>query len=228
MFPACGFLPDFTSFYFLLGYDNRIMSGQEKHAGEGNKPDRSTYLTGRLLLAMPTLADPRFYKAVIFMCAHDENGAMGLVINHSLPGLDMSDLLKQLNIEPDEEIRKKTKTTPVMNGGPVETARGFILHSSDFSQSDTIRINENLSVTGTIDALKAIAGGEGPKQMLFILGYAGWSPGQLDTEIQENAWLVADPDPALIFSANYESKWENAIGKLGINPAMLSSAAGHA
>ena len=204
------------------------MSDKTNQDDHEKTEDASAYLTGRLLLAMPTLGDPRFYKAVIFMCAHDENGAMGLVINHILPGLDMGELFKQLNIEPNDNFSDKIKTAPVMSGGPVETARGFILHSNDFSQDDTIHIDENLSVTGTIDALKAIATGEGPEKMLFILGYAGWSPGQLDAEIQDNAWLIVDPDPALIFSDNYENKWDKAIDKLGIDPAMLSSAAGRA
>jgi putative transcriptional regulator len=197
---------------------------------EEEKPETKTndFLTGRLLLAMPSMGDPRFHKAVILLCAHDENGAMGLVINHMLPGLDMSELMKQLNIDPDSSLNAATSNAPVFSGGPVETARGFILHSNDFSEQDTIQVNENLSVTGTVDALKAIATGDGPDNMLFILGYAGWSPGQLDTEIHENVWLVADPDPELIFSPNIESKWDAAVKKLGIDPGMLSSTAGRA
>ncbi len=186
---------------------------------------QDNYLTGRLLLAMPAMGDPRFHKAVIYMCAHDENGAMGLVINHTLPGVDLSQLLKQLNITPEET---KARDSAVMSGGPVETARGFVLHSNDFEQSDTIKIDEDFYVTGTIDALKAIAGGDGPDKMLFILGYAGWSKGQLDQEMQQNAWLVTDPDPDLIFAAPPEEKWTKAIQKLGIDPAMLSGEAGRA
>lgn len=193
--------------------------------GEKDRQQDQRFLAGRLLLAMPAMGDPRFHKAVIYMCAHDENGAMGLVINHALPGVDLSQLLEQLNITPDKE---RTSDKPVMSGGPVETARGFVLHSNDFSQSDTIRIDDNFSVTGTIDALKAIASGEGPDNMLFILGYAGWSAGQLDQEIQQNAWLIADPDPDLIFAASPEEKWTRAIKKLGIDPGMLSGEAGRA
>lgn len=190
--------------------------------------NKETYLAGRLLLAMPGMGDPRFSKAVIYVCAHDENGAMGLVINHTLPGIDLSQLLSQLNITVAEHVSNRAAKTPVLSGGPVETARGFVLHSNDFQQSDTICVDENFSVTGTIDALEAIATGRGPEEMLFILGYAGWSAGQLDSEIQENAWLVADPDHELIFSLMPDEKWEQAVQKLGVDPAMLSSAAGHA
>ena len=192
----------------------------------GQHTDNRHYLTGRLLLAMPAMGDPRFHKAVIYLCAHDENGAMGLVINHTLPGVDLGQLLAQLNIKPDEIINQVKQ--PVMSGGPVETARGFVLHSNDFEQSDTIKIDDDFSVTGTIDALRAIAGGHGPQKMLFILGYAGWGQGQLDEEIQQNAWLVADPDPALIFDADAEGKWTRAVQKLGIDPGMLSGEAGRA
>lgn len=191
----------------------------------GESDEKKNYLTGRLLLAMPAMGDPRFHKAVIYMCAHDEHGAMGLVINHTLPGIDLSQLLAQLNINPENE---NTPDTPVMSGGPVETARGFVLHTNDFSQEDTIKIDEEFSVTGTIDALKAIAGGDGPEKMLFILGYAGWSAGQLDEEIQQNAWLVTDADPDLIFQAPPEEKWTEGVKKLGFDPGMLSGAAGRA
>ena len=183
------------------------------------------YLTGRLLLAMPGMGDPRFHKAVIYLCAHDDKGAMGLVINHILPSIDLSQLLEQLNIKPEDN---KAPDTPVMSGGPVETARGFVLHGNDFEQSDTITIDDDFRVTGTIDALRAIAQGEGPDQMLFILGYAGWSAGQLDEEIQQNAWLVIDADSALIFDTSAETKWDQAIKTIGIDPGMLSGEAGRA
>ena len=161
------------------------------------------------------------------MCAHDENGAMGLVINHTMPGVDLGQLLLQLNIDISEDI-KACEKTPVMSGGPVESARGFVLHSDDFTQDDTIEIGNGLSVTGTIDALKAIANGDGPQQMLFILGYAGWSAGQLDEEIRQNAWLITESDHGLIFESPADEVWTRAIGKLGIDPAMLSSNAGSA
>lgn len=190
-------------------------------------PKNPASLAGRLLLAMPAMGDPRFHKAVIYVCAHDKNGAMGLVINQKLPGIDLKQLLLQLDIKPDAAAPDVAKT-PVMSGGPVESARGFVLHSSEFQHPDTIRIDEAFSVTGTIDALKAIASGEGPHEMLFILGYAGWSPGQLDREIQDNAWLIADADPSLVFAAEPGEKWNLVVGRLGIDPGMLSGAAGHA
>jgi putative transcriptional regulator len=192
--------------------------------------DKGNYLTGRMLLAMPGMGDPRFHRAVIFICAHDANGAMGLVINHRLPGLDLSQLLQQMNIRPadDAPARPLTESLPVMSGGPVESARGFILHSSEFSQPDTIRVSDSFSVTGTVDALRAVAGGQGPDRMLFILGYAGWSSGQLDQEIQQNAWLVADANPDLVFGAPPDEKWDRGVRMLGVNPAMLSGDAGRA
>ncbi len=186
------------------------------------------YLTGKLLLAMPAMGDPRFHRAVIFICAHDENGAMGLVINNVLPGFEFGKLLSQLGIVSDIEIDLKKLSVPVMSGGPVEAARGFVLHSGDFSRKDTIKIDDLYSVTGTVEALKEIATGNGPDNMLFILGYAGWSAGQLDSEMQQNSWLVVDPDPSLIFHASPDKKWDMAIEKLGIDPLMLSSESGRA
>ena len=188
--------------------------------------DKSRYLTGRLLLAMPQMGDPRFHRAVILMCAHDENGAMGLVVNNVLPGVDLSELLSQLNI--DSNASAVPDDAPVMNGGPVETARGFVLHSSDFHQSETVPVSDGISVTGTLDALRAIAAGKGPQRMRFMLGYAGWGAGQLDREIQQNAWLVADPDSTLVFDTPPGEAWDRAVKKMGIDPAMLSGDAGHA
>ena len=187
-------------------------------------PEKENTLTGKLLLAMPSMGDPRFSRAVIFICAHDENGAMGIVLNHPLEGVALTELFEQLEIDSDpanDEI-------PVMSGGPVEKARGFILHTKEFRQEDTVDIDEEFAVTGTIDALKAIATGEGPKQMLFALGYAGWSAGQLDEEMHHNAWLVVDPDKAIVFDVEPEDRWEKAINKLGIEPGMLSSESGRA
>lgn len=187
-------------------------------------PADNPYLTGRLLLAMPQMGDPRFERAVIFMCAHDENGAMGLVINNVLPGVDLSELLTQLDIP----APKSAPGGPVMSGGPVETARGFVLHSADFSQPETVKVGTDIGVTGTIDALKAIAAGQGPQNMLFMLGYAGWGAGQLDQEMQQNAWLVADADNDILFKTPPENKWDRAVKKIGIDPGMLSGAAGRA
>ncbi len=194
-----------------------------------DKTDKETlYLNGKLLLAMPGMGDPRFYKAVILVCAHDENGAMGLVLNHVIPGLDLDHLLSQLNIDLSDKRQNNKEEGPVMAGGPVETARGFVLHSDDFKKDDTVQINEKLGVTGTIDALKSIAMGDRPEQMLFILGYAGWSEGQLDREMQDNVWLIAEAESSLIFDTGAEEKWTQAVQNLGIDPAMLSGEAGRA
>lgn len=191
--------------------------------------EKGKYLAGKLLLAMPGMGDPRFYKAVIFVCAHDAGGAMGLVINHVLPGIDMNQLLQQMKIAPpDEKVIPAGPSAPVMCGGPVESARGFILHSADFNQPDTVKVSDHFSVSGTVDALKSIASGNRPQNMLFILGYAGWGAGQLDQEIMQNSWLVADADPNLIFGAGTDEKWDRAVRRLGVDPAMLSGAAGRA
>ena len=195
------------------------------HSGE-SEVISSGYLAGKLLLAMPMMGDPRFHRAVIFLCAHDEKGAMGLVVNHTLSGVDFSQLLDQLKIISNIQVDLKNLSIPIMSGGPVEGSRGFLLHSSEFRQADTITINPSFSVTGTLDALKAIAKGEGPAHMLFILGYAGWGAGQLEKELQDNSWLVVDPDPDIIFATSPEKKWDVAIQKLGVNPAMLSGVAG--
>lgn len=188
-------------------------------------PDDKSSLTGRLLLAMPQMEDPRFQRAVIFVCAHDQNGAMGLIINNIMPGVAMAELLEQLDIT--APVAPPIEN-PVMSGGPVESARGFVLHSSDFHQPETITIADDLCVTGTLDALRAIAAGEGPDKMLFMLGYAGWGAGQLDREMKDNSWLVADADSAIIFETDPDKKWERALRKIGIDPSMLSMTAGRA
>ena len=188
----------------------------------------NNYLKGKLLLSMPTMSDPRFFKSVIYICNHDDQGAMGLNINNRMPGFNFKQLLAQLNIKDDPEYKEQLEQIDVMNGGPVETARGFVLHSNDFIKEDTIRIDDKLAVTGTIDAIKEIASGNGPKDMIFMLGYAGWSEGQLDEEIRQNAWLIAEADYDLVFNTTADEKWEKAIAKLGINPNMLSGEAGRA
>ncbi|MFP4314142.1 MAG: YqgE/AlgH family protein [Alphaproteobacteria bacterium] len=193
------------------------------------KTDKNeTYMAGKLLLAMPTMGDFRFEKSVIYICAHDEQGAMGLVINNPLPEIDFKDLLAELKIASNIELDPKAISIPVMNGGPVEGARGFLLHSSDFHVKDTIKVDKEISVTGTLDALKDLATGHGPQDKLFILGYAGWGAGQLDEELQKNAWLVVDADPELVFHSSLEEKWDMALKKLGIDPSMLSATGGSA
>lgn len=186
----------------------------------------SNYLTGKLLVAMPGMTDPRFHRSVIFMCAHDEEGAMGLVINHELSGVEFNDLVSQLKFESD--MKFDALNLPVMYGGPVETARGFLLHSSDFKRPETMHIDDHFAITGTVDALQDIAQEGRPKNLLFILGYAGWDAGQLEDELQQASWLVVDPDDDLIFEGDPDEKWLKAINKLGIDPAMLSVESGRA
>ncbi|MBT3660283.1 MAG: YqgE/AlgH family protein [Rhodospirillaceae bacterium] len=188
-----------------------------------DEPD-SAYLSGQLLIAMPGMTDPRFEKSVIYVCAHNSDGAMGLVVNRSIDSLTFPELLEQLEIDSDdggEPIR-------VLFGGPVEQARGFVLHSPDYLQDASLVVDENIALTATIDILKAIAGGIGPHQCLLALGYAGWGPGQLDTEIKSNGWLNVDADSDLVFGIDLDDKWAKAMAKIGIDPRMLSDDAGHA
>ena len=190
--------------------------------------EKNHYLAGKLLLAMPCMGDTRFHRAVIFICAHDAQGAMGIVINNKMPSVNFSQLVEQLKLESDIKIDLGKLNLPVMCGGPVEAARGFMLHSSDFIRADTMKVDASYGVTGTVDALKEVARGAGPKDLVFALGYAGWEAGQLDAEIQQNAWLVVDPDHEIVFEREPEQKWTCAINKLGIDPAMLSSFSGSA
>ena len=182
------------------------------------------YLTGQLLIAMPNMADPRFARTVIYLCAHSDEGAMGLVINKPMPQITFVDLLEQLEIETEGTVQDQM----VHFGGPVESGRGFVLHSGEFQREGTMMVDESVGLTATIDILRAIAAGEGPDKHLLALGYAGWGPGQLDGEIQANGWLHAPADEAILFDHDLSTKWERSIAKLGVSPAMLSGDAGHA
>ncbi|PWR21482.1 YqgE/AlgH family protein [Zavarzinia aquatilis] len=181
-------------------------------------------LEGKLLVAMPTMGDPRFERTVIYMCAHSPEGAMGLVINKPAEHISFPELLTQLGIEAETEIAP----IRVLSGGPVEAARGFVLHSDDYNRATSMDVGDHVALTATVDILKAIATGTGPRRCLFALGYAGWGPGQLDAEIQANGWLHVDADPDILFSADLDSKWTRAIAKLGFEVAQLSGAAGRA
>jgi len=188
-------------------------------------PENATpYLTGQLLVAMPQMRDPRFARSVIYMCAHSADGAMGLVVNRRVGSITFDDLLKQLNIGPN----KRNDEIRIHFGGPVEQGRGFVLHSSDYLQSGSLRVDDHVALTATLDILKEMAAGGGPRKSLLALGYAGWGPGQLDAEIQANGWLSVSSDEALVFDADLDRKWERAIGKIGIDFSMLSGEAGHA
>jgi putative transcriptional regulator len=182
------------------------------------------YLTGQLLVAMPQMQDPRFARTVVYMCAHTANGAMGLVLNKLVDNVTFPDLLEQLNITGGPVERE----IHVHFGGPVETGRGFVLHSADYVQDATLVIDEHVGLTATVDILQAIAQGDGPRSSLLALGYAGWGPGQLDSEIQANGWLSVQADDALLFDTEIASKWERAMGKIGIDFSKLSGDAGHA
>jgi len=182
------------------------------------------YLEGHLLIAMPSMEDTRFERSVIYMCAHNDDGAMGLIVNKELDVLAFSDLLDQVGLDDipvEDQIR-------VHFGGPVETGRGFVLHSAEYQQSGTLAVSGDFAVTASIEILRDIANGDGPRRSLFALGYAGWAPGQLETEIQANGWLHAPADPQLVFDRDLDSKWERSIEALGIDIRMMTGDAGHA
>lgn len=185
-------------------------------------------LKGHLLLAMPQMGDPRFHRAVIFLCVHDNNGAMGITINQPLPATDFPSLLGQLGLTLDAPLDDRIKNMPVLSGGPVEGVRGFLLHSPDFRQKDTILIDDHFSISGTLDSLRAVMTQDAPEHMLFSLGYAGWGAGQLEKELQENAWIVVPASHELVFKTPIDSMWEKSYATLGINPAMLSGVSGNA
>jgi putative transcriptional regulator len=192
----------------------------------------SNYLDGQLLVAMPAMADPRFSRSVIYLCAHSADGAMGIIINQHAPHISFCELLEQLNItSEDEAIRlpNELRTMAVHVGGPVETGRGFVLHSADYYADDsTLPIDEGVCLTATIDILRAMAKGSGPDRALLALGYAGWAPGQLENEIQSNGWLHCPADAELIFDQDVEQKYNRALSKIGIDPSRLVNDSGHA
>ena len=188
-------------------------------------PDHDDGLSGKMLIAMPSIGDPRFEKTLIFLCAHSEDGALGLVVNRRADDVNQSDLYDQLDID----MSRNAVQRHVHYGGPVETARGFVLHSSDYhSDEATLEVDDEFSMTATIDVLKALASGEGPANALIALGYAGWSGGQLEDELQRNGWLTCDADRDLVFGVNDDGKWEAALAKLGVDPTWLSAEGGSA
>ena len=182
------------------------------------------FLDGQILIAIPGMQDIRFRQALVYLCAHSEDGAMGLIVNKIAEDLVWRDLFQKLEIP----IHPNGAPQPVYFGGPVETGRGFVLHSSDYYAEDaTLRIDDGTSMTATLDILHAIAMGVGPDRAIVALGYAGWAPGQLESELQFNGWLACDPDGEMLFGDENDEKWNRALAKLGIDPAMLSSG-GHA
>jgi putative transcriptional regulator len=179
------------------------------------------FLSGRFLLAMPGMADPRFERAVIVMAVHDENGAVGIGVGHKRAGIRFRQLLKQLEIDPGE-----APDVAVHHGGPVEPGRGFVLHSEDWGGQDTIHIAGLGALTGTIDILRAIAEGRGPSQWLIALGYAGWEGGQLEEEMTRHGWFAAAGKPELLFDTPSDERWERAFLGEGIDPRLLANETG--
>jgi putative transcriptional regulator len=209
--------------------------GARGAAARGKPQSRSSkrgYLDGQMLIAMPTMGDERFCRSVIYVCAHSTEGAMGIIVNQPAANVSFSDLLVQLEVIPPNEIIQlpgRAGGVKVLKGGPVDTQRGFVLHSSDFFiENSTLAIDEGICLTATLDILKAIARGKGPHNAILALGYAGWAPGQLENEIQHNGWLHCTADPELIFGQDTGGKYEKALKKIGIDLGMLSTEAGHA
>lgn len=198
--------------------------------GQRRLPSRS-YLDGQCLVAMPSMGDPRFARSVVYVCAHSEDGAMGIILNKRAKDMNFPDLLVQLDIIPKSDVIRLPQSAgrvPVLKGGPVETGRGFVLHSSDFFAESSLPIDDGVCLTATLDILKAMAIGEGPLSALLALGYAGWSAGQLEDEIQANGWLHCPADAGLIFDTAVDGKYERALSKIGVSLASLSTEAGHA
>jgi putative transcriptional regulator len=190
------------------------------------------FLDGQMLIAMPTMGDERFARSVIYMCAHSADGAMGIIVNHPAPHISFSDLLVQLEVVRTAELIQlppRAGGVKVLKGGPVDTQRGFVLHSADFFiENSTLPIDDGICLTATLDILKAIARGDGPASAVLALGYAGWAPGQLESEIHQNGWLHCAADRELIFGSDTGGKYTLALKKIGIDLGMLSSEAGHA
>ena len=202
---------------------------------DGRKTDRMQrdgYLDGQLLIAMPAMGDPRFQRSVIYICAHSGDGAMGIVINQRAPHISFGELLDQLNIaSPADRISlpRFEPSVAVHLGGPVEPGRGFVLHSADYFKAEsTLPIDDGVCLTATIDILRDIAKGDGPTRALLALGYAGWAPGQLESEIHANGWLHAPADPELLFDPDVERKYIQALTRIGVDAGRLVNASGHA
>ncbi len=188
------------------------------------------YLDGQMLIAMPTMGDQRFARTVIYLCSHSADGAMGIVVNKHAGHISFPELLEQLGIEESgDNTATKPDRFPIYLGGPVETARGFVLHSTDYhAESSTLEMDHGIALTATIDILKAIATGHGPDRAMLALGYSGWGAGQLDSEIQANGWLHCEADPELVFDPDFDNKYDRALAKIGVDPCVLVTSAGHA
>ena len=191
----------------------------------GDDSPAAEFLDGHMLIAMPGMQDPRFHRSLVYLCAHSADGAMGIIVNKRADDLKLKDLYGKLGIP----IGTETARAPVHYGGPVETGRGFVLHTSDYGAEDaTMKVDGNTSMTATLDILNAMATDKGPEHAIVALGYAGWAPGQLEAELQANGWLACPSDEDLLFNPEESSKWDKALAKIGVHPAMLSPTGGRA
>lgn len=188
------------------------------------KIEESSRLSGQMLIAAPSMLDPRFAGTVVYLCSHGPDGAMGLIINRIYGNLDFKGLLSQLNLT----LAAGARELPIHFGGPVEPARGFVLHTTDVRFDGSMIVDEKIALTATVDIMRALSEGSGPAKVLLALGYAGWGAGQLEAELQTNGWLISPPDESIIFADNTETSWERALKKIGVSPIMLSTDVGHA
>jgi putative transcriptional regulator len=194
-----------------------------------SSPSGSGYITGYLLVATPAMPDERFRRTVIYMCRHDADGALGLVVNRTVEDMTEADLYKQLDIPPATGADSR----PVILGGPVEVQRGFVLHSGDYKREETLSLADGqLGITGSLDIMRDLSAGTGPTKALLTLGHSGWGPGQLDRELVDNAWLVVPTDLDLVFGRDLDAKWGRALAKvddrLGVDPGLMSHLSGRA
>jgi putative transcriptional regulator len=189
----------------------------------------AAFLVGRFLVAAPSMPDERFQKSVVFICKHDDDGALGIIVNNKVEDLPLGQVYKQLGIEVADQAAER----PVLFGGPVDPTRGLVLHSADYKREETLLIDGGMALTPSLEILKDMASGSGPKQAWLALGHSGWAPGQLDREMQDNAWLVVDGEPGLVFDADFGAKWQRALNRLGgfkgrFDPASFSHQTGRA
>ena len=203
---------------------SKLRSAKPKVPDKPAEPTTDGLLTGQFLIAMPSMSTPHFSQVVIYICAHTPDGAMGIVLNRPLASPSFGDLLQQLAVTPVPPARQ----IDLYRGGPVDSARGFVLHSADWTGDGSLIVDPQIALTASLDVLKAIADGGGPRQGFLALGYAGWGPGQLDREISENAWLSAPASIDILFDADHETKWRRAMAILKVDPILLSGTAGHA
>ena len=205
----------------------------EDHCTMPGSGSPAATLVGRFLVAAPSMPDKNFQKSVVFICKHDEDGALGIIVNNKVEGLPLGQVYKQLGIDVSPAAAERA----VLFGGPVDTARGLVLHSADYKrEGETLLIEGGMALTASLEILKDMAGGRGPKEAWLALGHSGWAPGQLDREMQDNAWLVVDGDAALVFDADFAAKWQRALDRLGskggpggrFDPASFSHQSGRA